>query len=137
MSFIPLLQAAGGAATTSTTGGFIQMIVMLVLIFAVFYFLIFRPQNKKQKETEHMIAALKKGDKIVTIGGVHGVVSSLKEKTVIVKVDDNTKVELNRSAVASVENEKPVGTKEEKGKKESKKDAEPAPAETEQAPASK
>ena len=51
-----------------------------------------------------MIAALKKGDKVVTIGGIHGVVSSTKEKTVIVKVDDNCKIEFSRSAIAGVEN---------------------------------
>ncbi|HZK19774.1 MAG TPA: preprotein translocase subunit YajC, partial [Treponemataceae bacterium] len=63
-----------------------------------------RPQNKKQKETEKMIAALKKGDKVVTIGGIRGVVSSTKEQTIIVKVDDNCKLEFNRAAVSAVIN---------------------------------
>ena len=58
-----------------------------------------------------MINALKKGDKIVTIGGIHGVVSSTKEKTVIVKVDDNCKIEFSRSAIAGVESDKPAETK--------------------------
>ena len=60
-------------------------------------------QNKKQKETEKMLNALKKGDKVITIGGIHGVVSSVKEKTVILKVDDDCKMEFNRTAISSVE----------------------------------
>ena len=95
----------------------------MIAIFAIFYFFLIRPQNKKQKETEKMIAALKKGDKVVTIGGIHGVVSSTKEKTVVVKVDDNTKIEFNRTAIASVVTDKPADVKEEKSKKD-KKEAE-------------
>ena len=72
------------------------------LIILIFYFFIIRPQNKKQKETEKMLSALKKGDKVVTVGGIHGVISSTKEKTVIVKVDDNAKIEFSRNAIATV-----------------------------------
>lgn len=82
-----------------------QMISTLVtfgLIFVIMYFLIIRPQNKKQKETQKMIDAVKKGDKVVTIGGVHGVVSSVKEGSVVIKVDDNCKIEFSKSAVAAV-----------------------------------
>ena len=74
----------------------------LVAIIAIFYFLILRPQNRKQKETQRMLSALKKGDRVVTIGGIHGVIQSLKENTVIVKVDENVKLELNRSAISGV-----------------------------------
>ncbi len=95
MSFIPLLQAA-------QTGGSLFMFIPLALVFVIFYFFMIRPQNKKQKETEKMIAALKKGDKIVTIGGIHGVVTFTKEQSIIVKVDDNCKIEFSRSAIASV-----------------------------------
>lgn len=113
MSIITFLQDA--APSASNTAGMLSTIVPFALIIVIFYFFLIRPQNKKQKETEKMIAALKKGDKVVTIGGVHGVVSSTKEKTVIVKVDDNCKIEFSRSAIAGVENEKPA---EEKAKKE-------------------
>jgi preprotein translocase subunit YajC len=97
MSFIPLLQAAG--ATSSQT---LMSVVPFILIIAIFYFFIIRPQNKKQKETQKMIDALKKGDKVVTIGGIHGLVSQAKEKTVIIKVDEGVKIEFNRSAIAAV-----------------------------------
>ena len=78
MSFIPFLMGAaegGAAGGASTTGGFMSSIVMM-----------------------------KKGDKVVTIGGIHGVVSSVDEKNVIVKVDDTTKIKFTRSAVAAIEN---------------------------------
>ncbi len=102
MSYLPLLQAA--PSNVSTTGSFGSLIVTVVLMIGIFYFFLIRPQNKKQKEMEKMLAALKKGDKVVTIGGIHGVVSSVKEKTIILKVDDNAKLEFSRSAIASVVN---------------------------------
>jgi preprotein translocase subunit YajC len=73
-----------------------------VAIIAIFYFLIIRPQNRKQKETQKMLSALKKGDKIVTIGGIHGTIQTVKEQTVIVKVDEDTKLEFSRSAISTV-----------------------------------
>jgi len=98
MPFISLLQTA--PATGS--GSLLMTVLPLALIFVIFYFFMIRPQNKKQKETEKMIAALKKGDKVITIGGIHGTISSTKEKTVIVKVDDTTKIEFLRSAISTV-----------------------------------
>ncbi len=95
MNFIPLLQQAGGF-------GSMGFMIPMLLIFVIFYFLLIRPQKKEQKKTEQMIALLKKGDKIITIGGIHGVVSSTKEKTVVIKVDDNCKMEINRTAVGVV-----------------------------------
>ncbi len=117
MSYLPLLQAASGASQSQSFG---SLIVTVVLMIGIFYFFLIRPQSKKQKEMEKMLAALKKGDKVVTIGGIHGVVSSTKEKTIILKVDDNTKLEFNRSAIASVVNpepEKKAGDKPAKSEK--------------------
>ena len=74
----------------------------LIAIIGIFYFLIIRPQSKKQKETKKMLEALKKGDKIVTIGGIHGVIQTVRENSVIVKVDENTKLEFSRSAISSI-----------------------------------
>ena len=88
--------ADGGAAAMITS--FLPFIAVIL----IFYFLIIRPQNKKRKETEKMLGALKKGDKIVTIGGVYGTIQSVKETTVIVKVDENVKLEFLRSAISSV-----------------------------------
>ena len=97
MSFISLLQTAAAGS-----GSMLMSVLPIGLIILIFYFFIIRPQNKKQKETEKMLSALKKGDKVVTVGGIHGVISSTKEKTVIVKVDDNAKIEFSRNAIATV-----------------------------------
>ncbi len=102
MSFIPFLQA-GGAASASASSSLIGSLLPFLLIIVIFYFFLIRPQNKKQKETQKMLDALKKGDKVITIGGIHGTVSSVKENTVIVKVDDDCKLEFNRTAISSVE----------------------------------
>ncbi len=119
MNIVTFLQTATSA---STGAGLATSFIPLILIIAIFYFFIIRPQNKKQKETEKMLNALKKGDKIITIGGIHGVVSSVKEKTVIVKVDDNTKIEFNRSAVSSVESDEKEVKADNKADKKSKKE---------------
>ena len=100
MSFIPFLQDASSMSTSSSLVG---SLLPFLLIIVIFYFFLIRPQNKKQKETQKMLDALKKGDKVITIGGIHGTVSSVKENTVIVKVDDDVKLEFNRTAISSVE----------------------------------
>ena len=102
MSFIPFLQA-GAAGSASTSSGLVGSLLPFLLIIVIFYLFLIRPQNKKQKETQKMLDALKKGDKVITIGGIHGTVSSVKENTVIVKVDDDCKLEFNRTAISSVE----------------------------------
>ena len=83
---------------------------------AIFYFLLFRPQRKQESEAKKMLEALKKGDKIMTYGGIYGVVSSIKDNSVIVKVDENTKIEFTKTAIAKVVNEE-----EEKAKAEAEK----------------
>ncbi len=133
MSFIPFLQA-GGAGSASTSGNLIGSLLPFLLIIVIFYLFLIRPQNKKQKETQKMLDALKKGDKVITIGGIHGTVSSVKENTVIVKVDDDCKLEFNRTAISSVEltdAEKAKLAEEAKSKKlfKGKKSSEPAAAE--------
>ncbi|MDR2807422.1 MAG: preprotein translocase subunit YajC [Spirochaetaceae bacterium] len=92
----------GGAAASGGAASMFMSFVPFILIIGIFYFLIIRPQNKKQKETEKMLAALKKGDKVVTIGGVHGYITNVKDNSVVVKVDDTSKIEFSRSAIASV-----------------------------------
>lgn len=105
---LPLLM--GAPQSSGSSGSTAQLLTTFIpfgLVILIFYFLIIRPQNKKQKETEKMLSAVKKGDKVVTIGGVHGVVQAVKEGgTVVVKVDENCKIEFSRSAIASVVVEK-------------------------------
>ena len=135
MSFIQFLLEAGGEAAAGGNqpvpqGGGFGMLVPLILIVIIMYFFMIRPQSKKQKETQRMIDALKKGDKVVTIGGIHGTIAQTKEKTVVVKVDDNTKLEFNRTAIATVIVDKPVV--EDKKDKKSKKEESAEVSETEE-----
>ena len=114
MSFMPLFLQTEGSTQTPQGGLGISGLIFLIAMILIMYFFMIRPQNKRQKETQRMIDALKKGDKVITIGGIHGTISQTKESTVVVKVDDNTKIEFNRTAIASVIVDKPAGAEAEK-----------------------
>ena len=79
-----------------------SQLIAIVLIFVVFYFLLIRPQKKVQEEHKKMIAGLKKNDEIVTSGGIHGTIANVKDVTVTLKVDDNVKIEVQKSSIASI-----------------------------------
>jgi preprotein translocase subunit YajC len=76
--------------------------VPIILIFVIMYFLLFRPQMKRQKEQARLVAALKTGDRVVTAAGIHGLISNVKDRTVILKIADNVKIEIEKSAVTNV-----------------------------------
>ena len=97
-----LAQAApegGGPSSTSLLGG---PFFMLMLFFVVMYFLVLRPQNRKEAERRLLLEKLQKGDAVVTIGGICGVIVGLSDKHVVVRVDDNVKIEFVRSAISEV-----------------------------------
>jgi preprotein translocase subunit YajC len=102
---------AGGG---SSEGSLISTLVMFGLIIAIFYFLILRPQQKRQKDRQKMLDAVKKGDKVVTAGGMHGTVAGLDEKTVLLQVSDNVKMKFDRSAIGNILKEGEPETKESK-----------------------
>jgi preprotein translocase subunit YajC len=74
----------------------------LVLIFIVFYFLVIKPQKSKEKEHRTMLNSLVKNQEVVTTGGIHGTIVNVKEKTVILRVDDNVKIEVDKNCIAYV-----------------------------------
>ncbi|MGI6129082.1 MAG: preprotein translocase subunit YajC [bacterium] len=74
----------------------------MIIFFAIFYFFLIRPQQKQRKERQNMLGALRKGDKIVTIGGIHGTLTDVKEHVVRLKVADNLELKFNREAVGYV-----------------------------------
>ena len=76
-------------------------LVLFLVIFGIFYFLLIRPQTKRAKELKEMIASLKKGDRVVTIGGIIGEVVEVRDKTLILKLNDRTRVEILKSAVST------------------------------------
>ncbi len=100
-------RALAETATASTAGGgeAISMIIMIVAMVAIFYFLMIRPQRKKDKAVKNMLAALKTGDRICTIGGFYGTIAAIKDDTVTLKFGsmENTVV-IARWAIRSVEN---------------------------------
>ncbi len=121
------------AADASSSGSMVTTLVTFVLIILIFYFLIIRPQKKRDKEAKAMLDSLKKGDKVVTIGGIHGTVVAVKESTIVVKVDDSARIEFNKSAISTVTNKeaaKSAPKKNEEAKAEDAKAEEPK-AETE------
>ncbi len=77
-------------------------LIPYLLIFLIFYFLIIKPQRDKQREHKQLLAALKKNDEVVTAGGIHGTVINVKETTVVIRIDDNVKMEVDREAITSV-----------------------------------
>ncbi|MCB1166297.1 MAG: preprotein translocase subunit YajC [Leptospiraceae bacterium] len=77
-------------------------IIMIVGVFAIMYFFAIRPQRKEEKRKKEMLSALKKGDTVITSGGIVGSVHSIKEDTIILKVGDNTRIEVLRNAISSV-----------------------------------
>ena len=83
-------------------GGLFGTLIMFALIILIFYFMILRPQQKRQKERDKMLSSVEKGDKIISVGGVHGTVVGLEEKTLLVQIADNVKVKLEKSAISAV-----------------------------------
>jgi len=88
-------------ATGGQTGGFTAFIP-LILMFVIFYFLLIRPQQKKAKELRNMIDSLKKGDRIITSGGIHGTIASLDDTTITLEIAENVKIKINRGNVGTV-----------------------------------
>ena len=95
-----LAQEGGGQGGGSLLG---NPLIMMVLLIVMFYFLLIRPQQRQRKEQQARIAALAQGDKVVTAGGMHGLVHHIKERTVVLKVAEGIMIEFEKSAVASVQ----------------------------------
>ena len=93
-----LMMAQPGGGSQNPLAAFIP----IILIFLVFYLLILRPQQKRSKEHRSMLEALKSGDQVVTIGGLHGTVVAVDQETVVLRVADNIKLTFSRSAIAGI-----------------------------------
>lgn len=91
---------AGGGQTGGASG--MLGLLPFVLMFLVLYFLLIFPQQRKQKRHMELLANLKKGDRVVTSGGIHGSIVGFKERVLVLKVDDKVKIEVEKSAVSAV-----------------------------------
>ncbi|CAM3776651.1 MULTISPECIES: preprotein translocase subunit YajC [Paenibacillus] len=88
------------AAPNQGGEGLLGLILPFVLMFVIFYFLLIRPQQKKQKQRTAMLSALQKGDKVVTIGGLHGTIVEITDDIVVLKVNDVTKLTFDRNSIS-------------------------------------
>ncbi len=86
----------------SPAGGGIISLLPIVFIFIIAYYVMIRPQMRRQKEQQRLVSALKTGDRVVTSAGIHGMITNVKDSTVILKVADNVKLEMEKSAVTNV-----------------------------------
>jgi preprotein translocase subunit YajC len=98
MEFLIAMSPQGGEGG----GGMMSTIIMFGAIFLIFYFMIIRPQQKKSKQREKLLSNLEKGDKVVTSGGIHGIISGIDEKTCLLQVSDNLKIKVERTAIGQV-----------------------------------
>ena len=95
LAMAPAQQGQGGGEIYST-------IIMFALIIGIFYLMIIRPQQKRSKERESLLGQIKKGDKIITAGGIHGEIVGIDEKTVFIEIADKVKVKLERNSISVV-----------------------------------
>ena len=102
------LVLAQDSSTISGISGFLP----IILIIGIFYLLIYRPMRKRQKGLEEMVSNLKNGDKVITNGGVYGTVSGIKDHTIMLKIADQVKIEVAKSAVSAMQSptESPTNT---------------------------
>ena len=98
-------------AQQSGSGGGLNMVMLMVPVFIIMYVLMIRPQKQKEKQRKEMISKVKKNDRVVTIGGIHGTTVTVKDDEVILKVDEssNTRLKLSKSAIARVIDQEGAG----------------------------
>jgi preprotein translocase subunit YajC len=87
---------------TGGSGSMFSTLIMFALIILIFYFMILRPQQKRQKERQKLLESIEKGDKVITVGGMHGTVVGLEEKTVLVQVADTVKLKFEKTAITTI-----------------------------------
>lgn len=91
-----------GQPSSGEGPGLMSNVILFGSIILIFYFMIIRPQQKRAKERQKLIDSMKKGDKVITSGGMYGTIAGLDEKTVLVEIADKIKVKLDRSAIATI-----------------------------------
>ena len=95
-------QGAAGGASAQGQGSFMILLPMYLIIFLVFYFFLIKPQQKQQKEKQAMIDSIKKNDEVITVGGIYATVVNVKDKSVVLKVDDNVKIEFDKNSITLI-----------------------------------
>jgi preprotein translocase subunit YajC len=100
LAFILMAPQGGGQADSGSQ--LVSTLVMFGSIIFIFYFMIYRPQRKRQKEREALVAGMQKGDKVITSGGMHGTISAIEDNSILVQVAENTKIRFEKSSITTV-----------------------------------
>ncbi len=99
---IDLAYAMGGGGTGGAGGGGLGAFLPLIIIFAIFYFLLIRPQQRKAKQHKQLLSQLRKGDKVVSSGGLHGVITGMSDDVLTVEISPKIRVKISRASIAGV-----------------------------------
>ncbi len=102
MNFLAYAMGTGGTGSPEGQSGGLISFVPLILMFAIFYFLLIRPQQKKAKQHKELLGALKKGDKVVSSGGLHGTVTGLADDVVTMEIAPKVRVKVSRGSISAV-----------------------------------
>ena len=92
---------AGGAGGSGGSGG-LGAFLPLIIIFAIFYFLLIRPQQKKAKQHKQLLSELRKGDKVISSGGLHGVITGMSDEVLTVEISPKVRVKISRGSISGV-----------------------------------
>jgi len=98
----------GGAGAQGGQGGGLTAFVPIILMFVIFYFLLIRPQQKKAKSHQEMINSLKKGDKVITSGGIYGVITGIDENSATLEIAEKVRIKVTRSSIAGLNIDMPA-----------------------------
>jgi preprotein translocase subunit YajC len=104
MNFLAYAMGSGGIGGSGGEGGGFAAFVPLILMFAIFYFLLIRPQQKKAKQHREVLGALKKGDRVISSGGLHGMITGLTDDVVTMEIAPKVRVKVSRGSISSVTN---------------------------------
>ena len=102
MNFLAYAMGTGGGSGGGGQGGGFGAFIPLILMFAIFYFLLIRPQQKKAKQHREMISSIKKGDRVVSSGGLHGLVTGITDEVVTMEIAPKVRVKVSRASVAGL-----------------------------------
>ncbi len=102
LQYLIFMQCAPGPGQTGGGMETLMSLLPFLLIILVFYFMILRPQQKRQKERQKLLESIKKGDKVITAGGIHGTVEGIEDKVLLIKIADSVKVKVERSSISTI-----------------------------------
>ena len=97
-------QVQAGSAQAAPNPMF--QLMPIIIIFIIFYFLLIRPQRKAQEDHKKMVSSLKKNDEVITSSGIHGTITNVKDNTVILKIDDNVKIEIQKGSIGTIKKQR-------------------------------